>query len=368
MGPLPSPWVCMASAPTLAPLSAVDAVTPAIHRTKAQLFQPFRFSHWWRLALTALLAGEIGSGGNWGNWNVPERSGQDKDFFLQAAPPWADWHDFLPLIVTLVLFGLVLLVIFIYISSVFRFILLDSVLRERVHIREGWRRWQDCGGRFFLWQIGFTAVMLTLLGLGIGLPLLYAWRRGMFHAAAEHVGALVAVGLLVLLVGGALLIAGALAGVFAKDFVVPLMALEDLSAMEAWRRLLPMLKSEKGPYAGYLGMKILLAIASGILFGILSLIALLVVAIPVVIVGIVVGVLVATLGLTWNPLTIVLAVLAGAVVLFGLFWMMALVSVPPVVFFQFYTLHFFGSRYGRLGAILSPPAAPPAPQAVSAPA
>jgi hypothetical protein len=40
-----------------------------------------------------------------------------------------------------------------------------------------------------------------------------------------------------------------------------------------------------------------------------------------------------------------------------------------VVFFQFYTLHFFGSRYSRLGAILSPPAPPaPPPTAFPAPA
>jgi hypothetical protein len=44
--------------------------------------------------------------------------------------------------------------------------------------------------------------------------------------------------------------------------------------------------------------------------------------------------------------------------------MVTLVSVPSVVFFQSYTLHFFGSRYARLGAMLAPPA-PPAPPATA---
>ncbi len=47
----------MAAAPTLGPITAVQAMTPALERTKQQLFLPFRFSHWWRLALTSLLAG-----------------------------------------------------------------------------------------------------------------------------------------------------------------------------------------------------------------------------------------------------------------------------------------------------------------------
>ncbi|MGH9669594.1 MAG: DUF7544 domain-containing protein [Terriglobales bacterium] len=357
----------MTAAPTLGPLTAIQAMTPAFERTKQQLFQPFRLSRWWRLALTSLLAGEMGSGGNFGNhanWNPQGRSGKGNEFLLLAAPPWADWHDYLPLIVAAVLFAMVLMVILIYVSSVFRFILLDSVLTERVRIREGWRRWHDRGGRFFLFQIGFAAVMLTLLGLVVGLPLLYAWSAGMFRNAGEHWVAFLVGGLLMLFVGGAVLIAAALAGVFTKDFVVPLMALEELSALQAWRRLLPMLQSEKGPYAGYIGMKIVLAIGSAILFGILSLLALLIVLIPLVILGILVGVLAVGLGLTWNPLTIVLAVLVGAALLFGLFWVMALVAVPSVVFFQSYTLYFFGARYARLGAMLAPPA-PPTPAATA---
>ena len=237
----------MASAPTLAPLSAVEAVSPAFERTKRQLFQPFRYSHWWRLALTALLAGEMGSGGNFnwnsGNWNIPARKG--KDFFLLAPPPWADWHDYLPLIVAGVLFGMVLMVIFIYVSSVFRFILFDSVLTERVHIREGWGRWQERGGQFFLWQIGFSAVTITLAGLLVGLPLLYAWRHGLFRNADEHWGALLLGGTLMVFLGIALFFSAAVVGLFTKDFVVPLMALEELSAMDAWRRLLPLLKSDR---------------------------------------------------------------------------------------------------------------------------
>ena len=65
-----------------------------------------------------------------------------------------------------------------------------------------------------------------------------------------------------------------------KDFVVPQMALEGIGAMEGWRRLWPMIQAEKGGYAGYVGMKIVLAIGAGIVIGIVSVILALVVAIP----------------------------------------------------------------------------------------
>ena len=75
--------------------------------------------------------------------------------------------------------------------------------------------------------------------------------------------------------------------VLTKDFVVPQMALEEIGAMEGWRRFWPMMKAEKGGYAGYVGMKIVLAIGAGIVIGIASVILVLVLAIPTVGVAIV---------------------------------------------------------------------------------
>ena len=44
-------------------LSAVDVIGPAFERMKQQLFKPFRLGQWSRLAVTGLLAGEMGSAG-----------------------------------------------------------------------------------------------------------------------------------------------------------------------------------------------------------------------------------------------------------------------------------------------------------------
>ena len=67
----------------------------------------------------------------------------------------------------MVILGLIV----IYISCVFRFILLDAVLWNRCNLGEGWRRWQQQGSSFFLWVIGFGLAMLAGLALLVGGPI-----------------------------------------------------------------------------------------------------------------------------------------------------------------------------------------------------
>ena len=66
------------------------------------------------------------------------------------------------------------------------------------------------------------------------------------------------------------------------------------------------------------------------------------------------------LGLTFNVTTISILVVMGGVVLTGILYLIALISTPAMVFFQSYVLHFLGSRYPALGAVVFPP--PPEPQ------
>src|SRR5437667_11842853 len=49
------------------PLGPTEVIGPAFERAKAQLFAPFRWGFWWRMASVALFAGEIGGGG----FNIP---------------------------------------------------------------------------------------------------------------------------------------------------------------------------------------------------------------------------------------------------------------------------------------------------------
>ncbi len=346
-------------------MSAVDAVTPAFDHARRSLLQPFRFAFWWRLSVVGLLTGEfVGGGGGGGggpNFNIPaqRRGGEDFVRFL-ADPDFSKLAEFLPLILFAVAVLIVLGIVMLYISSVFRFILLESVLHDRCEIGAGWSRWQRQGWSYFLWQLGFNLAVLFVMGVVAGLALAVAAATGALRDPREHVALLVSGGIVLFCLLMAMLLVNVIIWLFTKDFVVPVMALDDLGAVEGWRRFLPMLGADKGGYAIYVLLKIALAVGAALVFGIVQLIVTLILLVPIGLVG--AGVIFGgkAAGLTWNAATIALAVVVGTVLLFLLIWVWALISVPAVFFFQSWTLRFFGSRYARLGALMGP-VPPPIP-------
>lgn len=352
------------------PFSAVEAVAPAFEHTKRQLFQPFRLWTWARLAVVSLLTGEF-TGGGWGgtgNFNIPSTpsGGRKPDEFLSLADPtWDVVREFLPWVVVGVLVVVALGLVLLYIASVFRFILFEAVLSDRCGLRQGWRRWQQPGWSYFLWQVGFSLVLTAVLALLVGAPVYLAWRAGLFHEPGKHFGLLLLGGVVLFFLFVGLALLGAVVSLFAKDFVVPLMALENRGVVDAWQRFLPLLRAEKLAYTGYVLMKIVLALGSAIVFGIIEVIVLLILLIGLGVIGVVVVLAGQAAGLTLNAYTVALAILLGVATLAFVFFAVAFVSTPATVFFQAYTLRFFGSRYPRLGEMLSqawptPPAARPA--------
>jgi hypothetical protein len=156
------------------------------------------------------------------------------------------------------------------------------------------------------------------------------------------------------------LVIAAVVQVFTKDFVVPQMALEGVGAIEGWRRLWPMLETEKSGYAAYVGMKIVLAIGAGIVIGLISLVVGLLVAVPGVALGIAAVAAAKAAGLTWDVLTITAAVVVGCILLAILVYLLAMIAVPAIVFFPAYAIYFFAPRYRALSLVLYPPP-PPTP-------
>jgi len=135
------------------PISAVDTITLAFQHTKRQLLQPFRFWQWTRLAVVGLLAGETGSGGSVNfPTSFPHQTGSSRHF-LQQNWPKIDPAILGGLIAILVVAGFVFFIVMMYVSSVMRFILFDSVLAKECHIRQGWNRRQGPAWKYFCWQL-----------------------------------------------------------------------------------------------------------------------------------------------------------------------------------------------------------------------
>ena len=361
------------------PLTAADAIAPAFQHAKRQLLQPFRFGQWARLALVGLLAGEMGSAGGCNfHFNAPwPHHTQKSEQFLGAVwPSHLANHpaQLVGLILILTVVGMGFALLMIYVNSMMRFILFDSIVAKECHIRQGWAHRKQQGLRYFVWQIVFMLVSIAAFLILIGVPVAFAWMLGLFTHPSEHLLPLILGGILLFLLFVVLVVVLAVVQVMTKDFVVPQMALEDLSAVEGWGRLWLWLKGEKIGYLGYIGMKIVLAIGVGIALGMIGVLVLLMLLIPAGGVGLIAVLAGKAAGLTWDFYTIALAVVVGCVLLAALLFAMALISVPAIVFFPAYSMYFLAARYTPLAMLLqpqpvatgepgSPPLQPPLPPA-----
>ena len=223
------------------------------------------------------------------------------------------------------------------------------------------------GVTVFLWQIVLQISTWMFFGLVIGVPIALALAAGWATDFRNHlgrvvVGAILAVGLVLFFA-----LTMAVVQVLAKDFLVPIMALEGLDFADGWHRLLAIMRPEKKRFAVYILVKIVLSIAAGIIFSIAAIFPIILIAIPIVLVALA-GHLA---GMGWNVATVSMAIISGVMLFLLLIYLIALVSVPATVFFPAYALYFFAERYPNLDVLLHPvpepqppllPQTPPLPQ------
>jgi len=343
------------------PISAVDAISPAFQHAKQQLLQPFRASQWAKLALVGFLAGELSSGGcnmNTGNFHWPNQTQSDQ--LLPGPFSHLDPMAYAGLIAGFIITSATLWVLFLYINSVMRFVLFDSVVNRRCEIRKSWSARHSAGLRYFVWQIFVVLSMVVFMIILVGIPAAFGLALGWIQNPKAHLVPLILGGIVLFFVFFALIGCFFLVHVFTKDFVVPQMAMEDISAVEGWRRLLARINLEKGGFAGYVGMKIVMALGAAVVVGIVTALVVLMVLIPAGGLGLLAVFGGKAAGLTWNLYTISIAIVVGCMLLAVILYIVSLISVPATVFFPAYALYFFAARYAPLNALLHPAPPPPA--------
>jgi hypothetical protein len=341
------------------PLSAVEAIRPAVDRTEKFMFEPIHWARWWRMAIIGLATGEFASQGG---CNFGSRLG---DFGKIANPGAGGSATEIPhipgiaavyvaaLIATLVVLIVLLALVHLYIASVARFILFDAAATGRFRLREAWTRWHSHGVRYFLFNLAFAAAVISASAVLIGIPFLVIWRMGILHHLREHWGILVGLVFLVPLFMFFWLLPLAIFSLFVKDFAIPIIALEDISIPDALRKLWGMVNAAKSDFAIYVLMKIAISIMVGIALAIINLIVLGIIVIPIVIVA---AVMIAASPRTFqNPIVIALCVtLAVVVVLPIILFLIGLIAAPAVYFYESFVLSFFGSRYAPLWTMMHP--------------
>lgn len=321
-------------------LSAAEAVGPAWERTRQVLFEPFSVKRYLKLALVATLAGTASVSINWNN---------HMSRYNQHAPmanPFATKMMVVVMAMLMIIIPLILGIaaVLFYISCRMQFVLFGIVATKTSEVAPFWRQH---GGHTWRWLflrlvLGFAliAVLLSLV-----LPPVLAFLHHdsqMGHRALFN---------LIFRSTAALLIVLAFSPLFwlMRDFMLPVIALEDADIGSAFARLGMLLQVEPGEFFLYLLLKFVLALAFTIASFILMFLLMLIAAIPIVIVC-------ALLFFASKIAAIVLGVLIFLVVYFCI-----IISIYGFssTFFQAYALFFYGGRYPLLGNLLEPPAADP---------
>lgn len=318
------------------------------------------------MGLVALATGEFYSSSGWSGLHFTLPSARRNPGYALPGllqPHWEYLKRYLPWIIVVVLLLFVAMVLWVYASSVFRFILFDSVLTDRCAIKAQWRQWCSQGTRFFLWRICLGLGIVAALGLLAGAGALAVIATGALRNPRQHIALLVLGGLAAFLLLVGLIILAALIALFARDFVVPVMALENVGIIDGWRRVIALLEGDKKGYVGYVLMKIVLVVGCTILFGILTLIAVLLLLIPISIAGAGAYLFARSAGFLASFPVIAVGVVLAALAFAMIIYVIALISAPAMMFFQAYVIHFLGPRYSLLGARISAPPTPPMPPA-----
>lgn len=318
-------------------LHAVEDVDDAYRATKALLW-PIDRTAWIKLAVIVLFA--AGPGGGFGGIQTSapfEGSGPGGGSGLElpggvqlpATIGGAEWL----VIATIVVVVSVVVLGTLFIGSVMEFVLVESIRRETVSLREYWgRRWPQ-GVRLF----GFR-LLLGLVGLGslavaaalVVAPLVFDGGGGLAVPILTVLAVVPFLGALGLLTG---LIDG-----FTTVFVVPIMIREERTLLGAWGRLWSTITAEPWQYLAYVAVSVVLSVVLGVLASVAVGVGAVALLIPFGLLA-AVGVLVAT---AVEPLGIGIVVFAALLFGLALIAVAALVQVPLVVYLRYYALLVLG--------------------------
>jgi hypothetical protein len=136
------------------------------------------------------------------------------------------------------------------------------------------------------------------------------------------------------------------------DFVVPQLALEDVSLTDAFKRVGRFLRREPGAVALYAVLKVGIFLVGAMAVGIAFYVALLAVALVAMLVGGLIGLLLYFAHVPTSVLTALGIVCGSVIYLFTFFYGMMVANGTLFTVMEAYLLYFLGGRYPLLGEAL----------------
>ncbi|MGB7549086.1 MAG: hypothetical protein WBM14_15185 [Terracidiphilus sp.] len=333
-------------------ISAADAISPAIQRTKEFLFRPFSWGTYLKLGLVAMITEGFGS-----NMRSSSHGSHPAEHGPMVYSPFNLPPLWIAAIAAAVLLAIVVSIFVFYLITRLRFAFFHCLIHNTREIRPGWWFYREQATRFF-WlslMVGFGFLLLVAV---IALPFVAGFWR-LFHetppGTQPNVVALLSLALPLIPIIFLLVLAGFLADLILRDWMLPHFALEDATAGEAWSGVWARIKAEKAQFFAYALLRVVLPV-----------IAMIGLVVVLMIPGLILagsyaafeyGLHSAFANATGS------AAVAGVLlqVFFGLvtFGIALLASIclggPLSTWVREYALTFYGGRYRALGDILYPP-------------
>ncbi len=345
------------------PISAADSISPAIQRTRAFLFRPFRLGTYLKLCLVAVLTEGSGGGGGSGNFNPGRWPHQRSTHAVTSFPSHlpALHGDWIALLVALVLVFIVVGLVIAWLITRLRFAYFHCLITNSPWISPGWHLYRDPATRFFWMNIVVGLCFLVLM-----VALILPFAAGIFglahNAAGGHLdfGALLAFLLPLIPLIMLIAIAAIALDIVLRDFMLPHYALDNATAGQAWSAAWARIRAQKGQFIFYALLRVILPIVAYIAVFIIVIIPAVIGA--VITAAVEVGIH-AALGQSLAGIT--LEVIVGAIAVAVAILVGIALAGPVSTGLRQYALMFYGSRYQRLGDILwpAPPVTPPPPPA-----
>ncbi len=334
-------------------ISAADAVSLAVQRTRDFLFRPFNWGSYLKLGLVAIITEGLFSNPNSSSSHTKGPSGGGGPVF---SPPHFPVQWIVMGIFAVALMAFVGLVIF-YLVTRLRFAYFHCLVHNTRGIGPGWLFYREQAWRFFLLNVTIGVCYLLLMGL-TAIPFIGGFLR-LFHGIKESghpdIGLLLSLVLPLIPLFLLFLLVGVVSDVVLRDWMMPHYALENATAGEAWSRVRAAISAEKRQFIVYAILRL-----------ILPTIAMVAVFMLLIIPGLALGGSVAAVefglhsafadasgasALVGTLLEVFFGVLAFAfALLVGI-----CIGGPLSTGLREYALVFYGGRYPALGNILYPP-------------
>ena len=236
-------------------ISAVDAVSPAVQRTRDFLFRPFTWGSYLKLGLVAIITESLG-----GNLRGSSSNSQSSGHTATNLAPLNIQPIQIAATVAIVLLVMVISIWLFYLVTRLRFAFFHCLIHNTKESRPGWRLYREQATRFFWMNLGIAFCFVLLAGL-IAIPFISGFVR-LFHQISQggqpDWGLVLSLVLPLLPIIFILALAGIALDVILRDWMLPHYALENATAGQAWSRVWARITAEKRQFIAYTLLRLIL--------------------------------------------------------------------------------------------------------------